>query len=67
MKSNDKLRICPACTNLLERIDEDMCNHMKCCYCAYEFCWLCMSPFSEYHFSFFNTVGCPGMKYSNQY
>mmetsp|Transcript_17747 Transcript_17747/g.31799 ORF Transcript_17747/g.31799 Transcript_17747/m.31799 type:complete len:494 (-) Transcript_17747:237-1718(-) len=39
-------RKCPKC---LVRIEKNQgCNHMSCQFCKYEFCWVCMGPWSEH-------------------
>ena len=45
---------CPRCKNAIEK--NKGCNHMT-CKCGYEFCWLCMQPYTRNHFRN-NTTGC---------
>ena len=65
LKKNSKIKTCPSCYNIIEKIDG--CNHMKCVYCHYEFCWLCMGKYTYYHYYVFNVKGCPGMRFGNYF
>ena len=60
-KKNSKIKPCPRCSNLIEKVDG--CNHITCNLCQYEFCWLCLKKYSNYHYSMFNLSGCPGMRF----
>lgn len=47
---NDQLiasisRQCPKCNTSIQK--NGGCNHMKCTYCAYHFCWQCMTKFGS--------------------
>lgn len=35
---------------------------MTCTVCYYEWCWLCGSTYSDYHFSPLNPFGCAGLQ-----
>jgi hypothetical protein len=57
---------CPRCRVIIEK--NKGCNQMKCIGCDYEFCWLCGKKYTTDHYSIYNCVGCPGMRFSiNKY
>lgn len=37
---------CPKCTTRIEK--NQGCNHMSCSQCKYEFCWMCMGPWTDH-------------------
>ena len=37
---------CPRCNGFIEK--DEGCNHMTCANCKYDFCWMCMRPWSEH-------------------
>ncbi|KAI8580899.1 hypothetical protein K450DRAFT_235123 [Umbelopsis ramanniana AG] len=43
---------CPKCHSTIEK--NGGCNHMTCRKCKYEFCWVCMGPWSEHGTSWYN-------------
>ena len=51
MIANTKQCPKPACGKPIEK--NQGCNHMTCSQCRYEFCWMCMGPWSEHS----NTTG----------
>jgi len=50
IKSNTKE--CSKCQSTIEK--NGGCNHMTCKKCKYEFCWVCMGPWSEHGTSWYN-------------
>jgi hypothetical protein len=56
--AGDDVQRCPSCRNVILR--EAGCNHMT-CNCGYEFCWVCGSKYTRWHFQPLNPCGCPGM------
>ncbi|CEP13362.1 hypothetical protein [Parasitella parasitica] len=42
---------CPKCRSTIEK--NGGCNHMTCRKCIYEFCWVCMGPWSEHGTSWY--------------
>jgi len=59
LKSKDVQR-CPKCKFGVEKIDG--CNHMTCCMCNYQWCWLCRGKYSRNHFNKMNPFGCSGLQ-----
>eukprot|EP01083_Nonionella_stella_P016780 46843_1 len=58
-KSKGDVAFCPRCAARIEKLSG--CNHMRCSYCKYEFCWLCRKEFKKGHYDPSNIVfGCPG-------
>merc|ERR1712154_462857 len=56
---NYDVQFCPKCFARIEKLSG--CNHMKCSYCKYEFCWLCRKEFKKGHYDPSNILfGCPG-------
>ncbi|KAI1312250.1 hypothetical protein EDD11_003007 [Mortierella claussenii] len=43
---------CGQCQSTIEK--NGGCNHMTCRKCKYEFCWICMGPWSEHGSSYYN-------------
>ncbi|KAI9145946.1 hypothetical protein BKA69DRAFT_1024375 [Paraphysoderma sedebokerense] len=43
---------CPKCQSTIEK--NGGCNHMTCKKCKYEFCWVCMGPWSEHGSNWYN-------------
>ena len=43
---------CSKCNSTIEK--NGGCNHMTCRKCKYEFCWMCMGPWSEHGTSWYN-------------
>ncbi|KAH9949081.1 hypothetical protein B0H21DRAFT_841490 [Amylocystis lapponica] len=50
IKSNTKE--CSKCQSTIEK--NGGCNHMTCKKCKYEFCWVCMGPWSEHGTAWYN-------------
>jgi len=48
-KDLSQYKQCPNCTIYLEKISG--CNHIKCGYCKYDFCFVCLVKWSENHYS----------------
>ncbi len=53
----EEIKRCPSCGTGIIR--EHGCNYLRCSRCTFEFCWLCLSQYSEHHFSWWNLRGCP--------
>mmetsp|Transcript_48115 Transcript_48115/g.76054 ORF Transcript_48115/g.76054 Transcript_48115/m.76054 type:complete len:490 (+) Transcript_48115:63-1532(+) len=41
LKAGVQCKICPRCRMVVEKADEDSCDHMTCLRCHHEFCWVC--------------------------
>jgi hypothetical protein len=52
-----EIKSCPSCREGLQR--DEGCNFVRCPRCRAEICWICLSPYTEYHFSWWNLRGCP--------
>jgi hypothetical protein len=39
---------------------------MNCKKCHHEFCWICLKPYSHYHYKYYNCFGCPGMQFEDE-
>ncbi|EDU46451.1 RING finger domain containing protein [Pyrenophora tritici-repentis] len=48
-----RIKQCPDCTAWIEL--EESCNHMYCCHCRTQFCFICMMLWDGFH----EEVGCP--------
>ena len=59
LKRQDVQR-CPKCKFGVEKMDG--CNHMTCCMCQYQWCWLCGGHYTRNHFSKMNPFGCSGLQ-----
>ena len=51
---------CPSCKNIIEKVDG--CNSIKCAYCDFKFCWLCLKELYDDHYALYNFTGCPGLE-----
>ena len=38
---------------------------MTCSRCSFQFCWICLSPYTSNHYDNTNLEGCPGMQFTN--
>eukprot|EP00747_Dinoflagellata_sp_TGD_P218722 gnl/TRDRNA2_/TRDRNA2_90930_c0_seq1.p1 gnl/TRDRNA2_/TRDRNA2_90930_c0~~gnl/TRDRNA2_/TRDRNA2_90930_c0_seq1.p1 ORF type:complete len:408 (-),score=57.76 gnl/TRDRNA2_/TRDRNA2_90930_c0_seq1:38-1261(-) len=36
-------KVCPGCSQVVEKMDEEACDHMRCLVCKTEFCWSCLA------------------------
>jgi len=59
-----EVKDCPSCKVKVDK--KDGCNHMTCLYCSYEWCWICGTGYTRFHFFKYNPFGCPGMQYANK-
>eukprot|EP00928_Gymnodinium_smaydae_P017434 TRINITY_DN1665_c2_g1_i2.p1 TRINITY_DN1665_c2_g1~~TRINITY_DN1665_c2_g1_i2.p1 ORF type:complete len:559 (+),score=77.10 TRINITY_DN1665_c2_g1_i2:88-1677(+) len=51
---------CPRCQAVVEKADEDSCDHMTCVRCSHEFCWSCLADRRVIyaHGNHFHRPGC---------
>ena len=57
-KSHKIVKRCPCCRMWTEK--NEGCNHMTCAECKYQWCWLCLGPYSGNHYE----VGsCNGLQF----
>ncbi|KAJ2947604.1 hypothetical protein O0L34_g17401 [Tuta absoluta] len=47
---SSEVKPCPRCSVLIVKVEDGSCNHMVCCVCGAEFCWLCMKEVSDLHY-----------------
>ncbi|KAG7309696.1 hypothetical protein JYU34_004189 [Plutella xylostella] len=50
MEHAGDVKPCPRCSVLIVKVEDGSCNHMVCCVCGAEFCWLCMKEVSDLHY-----------------
>jgi hypothetical protein len=50
-----RIKQCPSCRLWIEH--KEACNHMTCCYCRHEFCFICKLPWDGS--GFHDAEGCP--------
>ena len=55
--ASEEIKSCPSCREGLQR--DEGCNFVRCPRCRSELCWLCLHPYTRYHFSWWNLRGCP--------
>lgn len=58
-KKKHKTRKCAQCR--VDIFKDKGCNHMICTSCGYQFCWICMKPFTPDHYIFGE---CAGLQFS---
>mmetsp|Transcript_10369 Transcript_10369/g.42163 ORF Transcript_10369/g.42163 Transcript_10369/m.42163 type:complete len:590 (-) Transcript_10369:44-1813(-) len=58
-KKKHKTRKCAQCR--VDIFKDKGCNHMICTSCGYQFCWICMKPFTPDHYIFGD---CAGLQFS---
>ena len=57
-KSHKIVKRCPCCRMWTEK--NEGCNHMTCAECKFQWCWLCLGPYSQNHYE----VGsCNGLQF----
>ena len=54
----EKIKKCPKCGAFIKKISG--CNHIICAICKYEFCWVCMNPYSPFHY---DNGPCRGLQF----
>eukprot|EP01029_Cantina_marsupialis_P017860 TRINITY_DN4027_c0_g1_i2.p1 TRINITY_DN4027_c0_g1~~TRINITY_DN4027_c0_g1_i2.p1 ORF type:complete len:451 (-),score=92.04 TRINITY_DN4027_c0_g1_i2:115-1467(-) len=63
-KVRDESVACPGCEAPVYKLSG--CNHMKCCVCSTNFCWICGrkvdSDTFPTHYAWWNIFGCPKMQ-----
>ena len=47
---SQRIKMCPGCSVLVTKDDDESCNHMVCNSCGLEFCWLCMREITDLHY-----------------
>ena len=58
-KKNKIIKKCPRCQIFTEK--NEGCNHMTCTSCKYQWCWLCLGPYSYGHY---NSGACKGHQFT---
>jgi len=51
------VKLCPNCRTKTEK--NLGCDHMKCNFCQYEYCWICLGKYSADHFQEESVNRCP--------
>ena len=52
--ADGRIKPCPTCNMWIEH--KEACNHMTCCYCSHQFCFVCLLPWEG---DFPDLEGCP--------
>jgi hypothetical protein len=60
LKQSRQVLPCPKCKINIQKVDG--CNEMKCPLCRDQFCWVCGQRKGDWHYSYLNLFGCPGMQ-----
>ncbi|CAD8111859.1 unnamed protein product [Paramecium sonneborni] len=51
-----QIKYCPKCKSHIQK--NSGCNHMTCIQCQFEFCWVCLQPYHQYHYKYWSIRGC---------
>ncbi|CAD8212600.1 unnamed protein product [Paramecium octaurelia] len=49
------IKYCPKCKSHIQK--NAGCNHMT-CNCSFQFCWVCLQPYHQYHYRYWSIRGC---------
>ncbi|CAD8122418.1 unnamed protein product [Paramecium sonneborni] len=50
------IKYCPKCKSHIQK--NAGCNHMTCIQCQFQFCWVCLQQYHEYHYRYWSIKGC---------
>ncbi|CAD8101018.1 unnamed protein product [Paramecium primaurelia] len=50
------IKYCPKCKSHIQK--NAGCNHMTCTNCSFQFCWVCLQPYHQYHYRYWSYRGC---------
>ncbi|CAD8122573.1 unnamed protein product [Paramecium sonneborni] len=50
------IKYCPGCKAHVQK--NAGCNHMTCIQCHFQYCWVCLQPYYEYHYRYWSLKGC---------
>ncbi|CAD8121608.1 unnamed protein product [Paramecium sonneborni] len=50
------IKYCPGCNAHIQK--NAGCNHMTCIQCHYQYCWVCLQHYNQYHYRYWSLKGC---------